>query len=311
MSAIAVFAGPTIGRAEVAARMPDARIEPPAARGNLDRLRAEGVSTFLIIDGVFAHALAVSPGEVVRTCRAGARVIGAASLGAIRAAECAPAGVEGVGAVQQLYRWRVIRDDDEVAVAVDPSRDHRAVSDALIAIRFAVLAGLRRGLLDRRQASAVLASAKATHFSRRRWFSALADAGVEDSDELRAVWRAGDVKRRDAELALERLSAGPGGDAVPRGRGPASAAATGLGAWVGRRYHGHDPLLGLGEAGARDVLTTWLRESGRWPRYLGAEPGPADEDLVWDRLVRARELESELLRWYAVARSADQVPSPR
>ena len=54
------------------------------------------------------------PSEVVAALRDGARVLGAASMGAIRAAECWPAGMQGVGAVYSLYRLGVISDDDEV-----------------------------------------------------------------------------------------------------------------------------------------------------------------------------------------------------
>jgi hypothetical protein len=306
VSTAAVFVGPTIAPADVAARLPDVRVEPPVERGDLDRLSAEGVSTFLIIDGVFAHSLAVAPSEIVRVCRAGARVIGAASLGAIRAAECAPAGVDGVGAVCLLYRWRVIRDDDEVAVAVDPSHAHRAVSDALINIRFAVVDALRHGLLDREGGRAVLAAAKGMHFSRRHWRAALAEAGVRECAALQAVWRESDVKRRDAELALDQLARSSAA-AIERARAGVRVPA----APRERRYRGHDPLLGLDETGAREVLRAWLSASGRWQRYVEAAPQPGEEDLVWERLSAARELESELLRWYAATRSAGALSAAR
>ena len=104
---LVVFTGPSLHPCAARAALPDARIEPPACRGDIARVTAEGAGVILLIDGGFAQRLAVAPAEIVGALRSGIRVIGTASLGAIRAAECHPAGMEGVGAVQYLYRLRV------------------------------------------------------------------------------------------------------------------------------------------------------------------------------------------------------------
>jgi hypothetical protein len=302
VSGLAVFSGPSLSHAHVAAALPWARTEPPACRGDVARLLDEGVDTFLLIDGAFAHSLAVSPGELVAALGAGARVLGASSLGAIRAAECAPAGMEGVGAVAWLYRHGVLRDDDEVAVAVEPEHGYRAASVALINVRFTVLAALRRGLIDRRGAEAVLSVAKGMHFSERGWPAMLATAGVVD-EPLLALAEATDVKRRDAELAVRGLA-----DPSPRHRMP--AAAVGLRARVvpAARYAGHDPWLGRPPAELAPALAGWLTGSGGYRAYDGLGPHDPPEEM-WGRLDRERELGPELMRWYAVERLAAERPS--
>jgi hypothetical protein len=282
----AVFVGPSLDSESVRRELPDALVEPPAARGDIARLRAEGVSTFLLIDGVFAHRLAVSPREIVDALAAGCRVLGAASLGAIRAAECRPAGMEGVGAVQLLYRWRVLTGDDEVAVATEPDRDYRASSVALVSVRFAVLAALRARLVDRDCARDIVGAAKRLYFSQRQWPAILAAAGVRAAPALIQVCEQTDVKRRDAELAVARL----GGFAPVAPRTVPSFEPA-------RRYRGHDPMFGFGREELEPMLWRWLRDSGR-RAHLRSTPS-----ATWDVLAQERELEPELMRWYAHQRA--------
>lgn len=283
-----VFTGPSLAPTAAADLLPGARVEPPAARGDLDRLRAEGHVTFLILDGHFAHRLALPPGEIVAALNQGARVIGAASLGAIRAAECWPAGMEGTGAVYRLYRLRVIADDDEVAVATDPDRDFAALSVALINIRYASLAALRAGLLDRPRAAVLLATARRTHFAARHWRTLLSETGIE-SAELLALATATDIKRADAIRALARLAASAP-HAERRVDQPAPRAP---------RTSGHDPYLGHPPATLREPLTTWLQRTGRHRRYGGGA------DQLWETLERTGALQGELLRWYAAHRQVE------
>lgn len=289
-----VFVGPSLDPARAEMLAPGARIEPPAARGDLDRAVAERAGSVLLIDGVFAHRLAVSPAEIVHALACGVRVYGAASLGAIRAAECRPAGMEGIGAVAGLYRLGIISDDDEVAVAVEPERAHRASSVALINVRLAMLAALRARHLRRRQAAAVLAAAKATHFSQRDWHGMFAAARVPLTPALRTLCARADVKRRDAELALRRLPELATGDVRPRPR-PA------------QRYRGHDPWLGHEPAVARRTLTRWLLGSGRYRIHLAAGESP---ELLWETLERGHELAAERMRWHALTRWAAESGDP-
>jgi hypothetical protein len=290
---LTVFTGPSLETDAVRRTLPWAQVHPPACRGDVDAAVAAGASTILLIDGGFAHHLAVSPGELVRALHAGARVIGAASLGAIRAAECHPAGLEGFGALARLYRLGVLRDDDEVAVATEPDRGHRAVSLALVNVRFAALAAVRAGLLDRAGAAAVLGAAKAQHFSQRLWPAVFTDAGVRPTRALAALCAGRDVKRRDAERVVAWLA--EAGEPAPQPVAPRSASLP--------RYRGHDPHFGLSRAVLAAELTAWLTASGRYRRYW-AEP-PDDPDWVWSDLSERRERDHELMRLHAVRRGVE------
>lgn len=287
----AVFVGPSVPLASVRTALPSARVEPPVARGDLRRLRREGVGVFLVIDGLFAHQLAVAPSEVVDAVADGARVIGAASLGAIRAAECWPAGVDGVGGIYRLYRLGVLRDDDEVAVAADPDAAFAAVSVALVHVRYLVLAALRGGLLDHARAGELLCAARETHFAERAWPAIFRDAGVALTPELRALVGPTDIKRRDALLALAHLRSGRLAPRRPLPSGRPLAPYRTSGADHATRYRGHDPHFGLPRARLQAELARWL----------GAD-GPAD--VLWDDLEREGELPRELMRWHAAQRLA-------
>jgi hypothetical protein len=298
--ALVVFVGPSLDHAQTRQLLPTAHITQPIGRGDLERLTAEGARRFLIIDGVFAQRLAVAPSEIVAALRDGAQILGAASIGAVRAAECWPAGMHGVGAVYQLYRMRVIANDDEVAVAVDPERGFAAVSIALIQIRYGLLAALRQQRLTRAEAAAVLAAAKRAHFSERRLETTFASAGVPITPQLRRIFEISDVKRRDALCAAERVAS-----LLPQPSPAPTAARPQLNR---TRAVGHDARLGYSLATLRREVPQWLLGSGRYRRYLAPEQRSCDcvrmsADL-WSTLARGRALDAEIMRWHAVQRAS-------
>lgn len=286
---LVVFTGPSLDAATVRVALPYADVRPPACRGDIDAAVTQGATGILLIDGGFAHRLAVAPSEIVRALRTGVPMVGAASLGAIRAAECHHAGMMGLGAIQRLYRLRVLSEDDEVAVATEPDRDFRASSVALVNVRFAMLAALRAGLLRRPSAEAVLAAAKRRPFSERLWNAILHEAGAHDEPELTALCHATDVKRRDAELAVARVAAHPPRPAVP-GTTPARPVRPAV----------RESYLGLPAEVACPQLGRWLIDSGRYRRYWREPPRTAER--AWTDLVQRGQLDYELMRWYAAVR---------
>src|SRR4051812_10658541 len=96
-TAAVVFLGPSMPRAE-AVQCSSATLLPPAAQGSvLFAIRQFRPSTIGLIDGVFRQDLAVWHKELLYALEQGIRVVGAASMGALRAVELAPFGMEGVG----------------------------------------------------------------------------------------------------------------------------------------------------------------------------------------------------------------------
>ena len=141
----------------------------PIRRGDLYRDRMLGYSAFVIIDGVFFQDRAVSPREVLDVLQDGAWVAGAASMGALRAAECWPAGMVGVGSIFRLFRRGSLQSDDEVAIAFDPSNTDGFTTVALVNVRHALRRALHARSMTPDAARRILAAAQATHYSDRTW----------------------------------------------------------------------------------------------------------------------------------------------
>ena len=80
----AVFVGPSIRGARLR-EIPDAHITQPIRRGDLKRF-AE-FQTLIVLDGEFNQSLSVSPKEILGAIDRGQTVIGASSMGALRASE--------------------------------------------------------------------------------------------------------------------------------------------------------------------------------------------------------------------------------
>src|SRR5262245_47591797 len=102
-----VFVGPSIPVALARRTLPHAEYRPPIRRGDLEHLSAGRLVG--IIDGVFAQTLAISPGEIREAIDRGVIIYGAASMGALRAAEIPR--VIGVGRIFEMYRAGAIERD--------------------------------------------------------------------------------------------------------------------------------------------------------------------------------------------------------
>src|SRR5437764_4260886 len=130
-----VFAGPTISPAEGRGEL-DAVYLPPAAEGDVYRVTLTDPQAIGIIDGYFQSVPTVRHKEILWAMSRGIHVFGSASIGALRAAELAAFGMEGVGTIFELYRDGVLEDDDEVAIAHGPAEvGFPAGSEAMINIR--------------------------------------------------------------------------------------------------------------------------------------------------------------------------------
>ena len=112
-----IFAGPSISHDQLA-ELTCADFAPPIRRGDIDRFLDYDV--FVILDGEFGQNLSVSPKEILSALRAGKTVIGASSMGALRASELDSCGMIGVGWVYEHFASALIRRDDDVALAYSP-----------------------------------------------------------------------------------------------------------------------------------------------------------------------------------------------
>src|SRR5580765_3353945 len=178
-----VYVGPTLDAAGVKEWLPEAQVMPPVRRGDLYRDRLLGFSFFLILDGVFLDELAISPREVVDVIRDAATIVGASSMGAIRAAECWTAGMHGVGSIYRMYRRGSLSSDDEVAITFSPLSPGLSATVPLVTVRYAVSRVVRRGALSKAEAAQIVRAAADLHYADRTWKSILQAAGLVDRDD--------------------------------------------------------------------------------------------------------------------------------
>jgi hypothetical protein len=167
-----VFVGPTLHADVVRAVLPDADVRPPAAVGDiLDlALAARRPARIVLIDGYFERMAAVWHKELLLALERGIEVYGAASMGALRAAELARFGMVGHGEVYKAFASGELVADDEVAVAHLPAaQGYRAISDALVNIRASLAAARERRVIKKPAHDRLLAHARGQFYRDRRW----------------------------------------------------------------------------------------------------------------------------------------------
>ncbi|WP_437826581.1 TfuA-like protein [Sorangium sp. So ce1153] len=211
---IYVFTGPTISAEEARVYL-DATYLPPVAQGDVYRGALERPVAIGIVDGLFQRVPAVWHKEILWAMAQGIHVFGSASMGALRAAELAAFGMEGIGAIYEAFARGELEDDDEVAVAHGAAEHgYRAVSEAMVNIRSTLRAAAAAGVIDDGLRDGLAQIAKDVFYAERTWSLVLArglDAGVpsEAIEALRGFLPRGRVnqKRLDAIAMLERMRA--------------------------------------------------------------------------------------------------------
>src|SRR5690242_4424245 len=201
---IFVFAGPSLARADTA--VSGLTYLPPAAEGDIYRATREGPRAIALIDGYFEAQPAVWHKEILWAMYQGIHVFGAASMGALRAAELWSFGMQGAGVIYRAYRRGVLIDDAEVAVLHGPAElNYPSVTEALVNVRANLSRAQARGVLSREARRLVLQSAASVYYKDRTWERILAAAiqngvAAEDAASLKSWLKTNsfDLKRRDA-----------------------------------------------------------------------------------------------------------------
>lgn len=209
MSAV-IFTGPSLSAVDARVEL-DADYRPPAAQGDVYRAARGRPQVIGIIDGYFERVPSVWHKEILWAMSQGIHVFGAASMGALRAAELDAFGMEGVGAIFEAFRDGSLEDDDEVAVAhAGPEFGFKPASEAMVDIRFTLGSARDAGVIRAETFASLESMAKGLFYPDRNYaliIERAADCGVTE-DELRRLrdWlptgRAS-VKRADA-LAMVR-----------------------------------------------------------------------------------------------------------
>jgi hypothetical protein len=175
-----VFAGPSIYGLP-AASFEGIDLRPPAIRGDLLAAMRDGAERIGLVDGGFEGAPSVWHKEILAALDAGIWVLGASSMGALRAAECAAFGMTGIGAVFESYHCGMRVSDADVAMQHAPAElDYMPLTVALVDAEAGAAAMCASGCADAAEAALLVASARALHFKERTWQAIVAGAGLQE-----------------------------------------------------------------------------------------------------------------------------------
>jgi len=204
-----VFLGPSLDL-NAAGKILSADYRPPARRGDLLRAAEEGAAIICLIDGVFHQESAVAHREILAAVKKGVTVVGASSMGALRAAEMDTLGMVGIGEVYRMYKEGELISDDEVALVFDPETGY-SLSEPLVNIRFTLQQAVADDIITAAEHDALLAAARSLFYPQRTYPAIITAAGdnvdAATRDRFRA-WvqdHAVDRKRLDAIAALEYI----------------------------------------------------------------------------------------------------------
>jgi hypothetical protein len=208
-----VFVGPTLPVAEARQHL-DAIYLPPAAQGDIASLLRRQPRIIGIVDGYFESVPSIWHKEILLALSQGVRVVGAASLGALRAAELARYGMIGIGEIFQWYRDQVIDADDEVAIRHAPAEHgYRAASDALVNMRKTFDVARAQAIISAATAQALVRIGRQMHYTDRLYGSVLDRGAAEGlpAEELTALGaflqdHRVDQKKLDAIALLQHIA---------------------------------------------------------------------------------------------------------
>lgn len=184
-----IFIGPT-GRG---LDLSGLTVLPPAQQGDIATEVLKGPDTLILIDGYFTQHLAPWHKEILFAIEKGCRVIGAGSLGALRAVECKRYGMEPVGEIAKWYENYTCLDDSEVALA------HSCAEDGYIPLSVP-LVNIRATVQALKEDPGIIKACSDIFYMERSWPKIKSVIGVK-ADLLKEHYV--DQKAIDAQAAIE------------------------------------------------------------------------------------------------------------
>ena len=118
----------------------------PIKRGDIGLAINEHPDIIGIIDGVFHQNSAVAHREILKAIDEGITVVGASSMGALRASELDTLGMKGIGYVYEQYATGKVTSDDDVAVMLD-SETLEQLSEPLINMEYTFTKAVKENII--------------------------------------------------------------------------------------------------------------------------------------------------------------------
>lgn len=282
---VIVFLGPSLPR-EDARRLLDADYRPPARQGDVFHAITARPDAIVLIDGVFESAPSVWHHELLAAHASGIKLLGASSMGALRAAEL-PGVVTPVGEIARRFLSGAWNDDAHVALLHgDASQGFKPLTVPFVN----VWATARAGVLSARQARALCTEAEAQFYQSRTWRSLFDALGWDAGLRARVLASSVDLKAQDARAALKVAA-----KLRPAKRAPVP---TRFSSFVRRtRLLAHAPgasadgvrTLLLADFARQALLVPPRRAVARWRAQLSG-PYAADQLAAWAEALALEEL---------------------
>jgi len=205
-----LFAGPSLSGANPDLGAIDLR--PPAAHGDLTRAVLAGATAIGLVDGLFDAVAAVWHKEILFALSRGVRVLGAASMGALRVAECAAFGMEPIGPIALSYLDGSRDDDADVGLVHAPAElGYVPLSEPIVDVEATLARLAELGLLAPGEQVRILAHSRAIFFAERTVDLLIPPSLAARRETLLAAYQTHRVaqKQADALMLVERLRALP------------------------------------------------------------------------------------------------------
>ncbi|MDE1991036.1 MAG: TfuA-like protein [Rhizobiaceae bacterium] len=209
-----LFVGPTLPDAASIAS-PDIFLRPPAQRGDIVKAMQDGANAIGLIDGLFENVPPIWHKEILFAISKGVAVYGAASMGALRAAECAAFGMIGIGRIFEDYASGALVDDSAVAQIHGPAElGYLPLSEPLVNVKTTLESLVEAGAIDDMEHRALLLRAETMFFKSLTYRSLAQSVELPDPARRKAIsallrHHAVNQKRADALELLDVLAACP------------------------------------------------------------------------------------------------------
>lgn len=208
-----VFLGPSLALPDAKMILPNACYHAPASCGDILRVLRLNPDQIAIIDGMYETTGAIWHKEILVALEAGVAVFGAASMGALRAAELHQFGMQGIGEIFRQFADGTLTDDDEVAVLHQGyTEGYAPINDAMINIRITLDAAVKNKIIDASFATRLITACKQAFYPTRQLqhiLNTFAKTDPTPVNHLKTWLAAGnmiDQKQLDAKTLLRTLA---------------------------------------------------------------------------------------------------------
>lgn len=219
-----LFIGPSLSGVE--ADYSGLEVRDPARQGDIALAVLDGATAIGLVDGYFDAVAAPWHKEILYALSSGVAMLGASSMGALRAAECAPFGMRPVGVIAGAYASGALDDDAAVALSHGPGElGYPPVTEPLVDVAPSLSRLRELALLSADEHNRLWDAARRIHFKDRTDEAIFAEA----APHALAAYRQHRIgqKAQDALELIVALKACPDSRSTPTElAGPTSLFAT-------------------------------------------------------------------------------------